>query len=81
MPGPAFAKVDPVPKFVPVPPVPVHQVTVAPAPKVPLAVKVCVALEQIDAAGAVTLVMAGAAVALTVIVASAAGVHVPVTRA
>jgi hypothetical protein len=46
---------------------------VAPAPEVPLAVKVCVALEQIDAAGAVTLVMAGALFTVIVTVLEVAG--------
>ena len=81
MPGPLPAKVVPVPKLLPVPPVPVHQFTVAPAPATPFAVNVCVAFAHIGDAGAVTDVIAGIAVEPTVILASTAGVQVPVTRA
>jgi len=44
-------------------------------------VRVVVAFAQIGLAAAVTEVMAGRAVELTVILASTAGVQVPVTRA
>ena len=49
--------VVPVPKFVPVPPVPVHQVTTAFVPTTPFAVKVEVADEHIGLAAAVAEVM------------------------
>ena len=64
MPGPAV-NVVPVPKFDPVPPAPVHHVTVAPAPATPLAVNVVVALAQIGLAAAVAEVMAGCAFKVT----------------
>jgi len=57
VPGARFANVVPVPKFVPVPPVAVHQVTIAFVPTTPFAVKVVVADEHIGLDAAVADVM------------------------
>ena len=55
----------------PVPPVPDHQLTVAPAPLTPFAVNVVVAFEQIGLAAAVADVIAGIEYIVTVCVAVA----------
>ena len=76
MPGPTRLEVLPLPTCVPVWLVPVHQVTVPPA--TPLAVNVWVALAQIGEVPLI-LLMAGIAVALTVMLGYAGGVEVLVT--
>ena len=80
MPGPTVSGLDE-PKLLPVPPVPIHHVKIAPAPDTPLAVIVVVALEQIGFAAAVAEVITGMAVEPTVTLASTAGEQVPVTLA
>ena len=72
VPGARFANVVPVPKFVPVPPVAVHQVTTAFVPTTPFAVKVVVADEHIGLAAAVAEVMPTLTFVVTVTLASTA---------
>ena len=71
------------PRFVPEPPAPVYQVSVAPSPAIPFAVKSVVAFAHMAVIPpvAVILVIAGIAVELIVILASTAGEQVPVTLA
>ena len=57
VPGARLVNVVPVPKFVPVPPAPVYQVTTAFVPVTPFAVKVVVADEHIELDAAVAEVM------------------------
>ena len=73
--------VVPVPKFVPVPPVPVHQFTTAFVPNTPFAVKVVVVDEQIELVVAVTEVMPTFIFDDTVTLASTAVPQSPVTLA
>ena len=73
--------VVPVPKFVPVPPVPVHQVITAFVPTTPFAVKVVVADEQIELVVAVAEVMLTFIFDVTVTLASTAVPQSPVTLA
>jgi hypothetical protein len=77
VPGPA-ERVVPVPKFVPVPPVPVHQVTTAPVPATPLAVSVVETFTQMGFAAAVTEVMVGSVLTVIVPVAVTAVQELPV---
>ena len=60
--------VVPVPKFVPVPPAPVHQVTTAFVPTTPFAVNVVVADEHIELDAAVAEVMPTLVFTLTIAV-------------
>ena len=60
--------VVPVPKFVPVPPAPVYQVTTAFAPVTPFAVKVVVAEAHIELDAAVADVIPGFVFTLTIAV-------------
>ena len=69
------------PRFVPVPPGAVHQVTMAFVPTTPLAVRVVVALEQIGLTAAVAEVSATITLLVTVTLASAADPQSPVTLA
>ena len=73
--------VVPVPKFVPVPPVPVHHVTTAFVPTTPFAVNVVVADEHIELDAAVAEVMPTFTNADTVTLASTAVPQSPVTLA
>ena len=73
--------VSPVPRFVPVPPEPVHQVTTAFAPVTPLAVRIVVAFKQMGLAAAVAEVIAKTSLEVTVTLASAADPQSPVTLA
>ena len=81
MPGAAFESVVPDPALVPVPPVPVHQFTVALVPDIPLAVSVVVALLHIGLASAVAEVIPTFVLAATVTIASAGVPQSPVTLA
>ena len=74
-------KVRPVPRLVPVPPVAVHQVTMAFVPATPLAVRVVVAFEQIGLTAAVAEVSATITLEVTVTLASAADPQSLVTLA
>ncbi len=73
--------VVPVPKFVPVPPAPVHQVTTAFVPNTPFAVKVVVDDEHIELDAAVAEVIATFTFVVTVTLASTAVPQSPVTLA
>ena len=69
------------PRFVPVPPVPVHQVTTVFVPAMSLAVRIIVAFEQIGLAAAIAEVIAASIFEVTVTLASAAVPQSPVTLA
>ena len=69
------------PRFVPVPPGAVHQVTMVFGPVSPLAVRVVVAFEQIGLTAAVTEVIATSTFEVTVKLASTADPQSPVTLA
>ena len=69
------------PRFIPVPPDAVHQVTMAFVPVTPLAVRVVVAVEQIGSAAAVADVIATSIFVVTVTLASTADPQSPVTLA
>ena len=73
--------VSPVPRFVPVPPEAVHQVTWAFVPATPLAVNVVVPPGQTEVAVAVAEVIATAIFEATVTLASTADPQSPVTLA
>ena len=73
--------VVPVPKFVPVPPAAVHQVTTAFVPTAPFAVKVVVASEHIELDPAVADVIPALTNEDTVTLASTAVPQSPVTLA
>ena len=81
MPDPRLVNVKPVPKFVPVPPVPVHQVTIGFNPVTPFAVNVVVADEHKEADAAVAEVMPALVNADTVTIACTAVPQSPVTLA
>ena len=76
-----MVNVVPVPKFVPVPPAPVHHVTTGFIPVTPLAVNVVVAVEQIGLDAAVAEVMPTFTFVDTVTLASTADPQSPVTLA
>ena len=67
MPGGVLGRLTPVPKFVPVPPVAVHQFTIAFVPVTLLAVSVVVAVEQMGFAAAVADTMPAALPTVTTV--------------
>ena len=73
--------VSPVPRFIPIPPEAVHQVTKAFVPVTPLAVNVVVTPGQTEVAPAVAEVIATIRLEVTVTLASAADPQSPVTLA
>src|SRR5665648_217644 len=76
-----LVNVRPVPRFVPVPPGAVHQVTMAPVPVTPLAVRVVVPPGQTELTAAVAEVIATSTLEVTVTLASTADPQSPVTLA
>ena len=76
-----MANGSPVPRFVPVPPVAVHQVTRALVPVTPCAVRVVVLPVQTELAAAVTEVIATLFIEVTVTLVSTADPQSPVTLA